>query len=127
MSDYQDIPDQPQGGGFVRRDRLSALAGRVGPSLQSLRGKPGVTFLIMVLTVLIASIVAFQWALNAALHTRQEVTVPDLTGKSLEQALDILSPAGLSLAKESVEFDENFPAGAVLRQAPPDRPSPKIR
>lgn len=118
MSDYSDIPDQPQGGS-VRRDRLSALAERVGPSLQALRGRPGVTFLILILFVIVVSGLAFQWALNAALHTRQEVAVPDLSGKSLEQSLDVLSPLGLSLAKDSVEFDENFPAGAVLRQAPP--------
>jgi eukaryotic-like serine/threonine-protein kinase len=118
MTQLPPIPDQPTGG-VVRRDRLSALAGRVGPSLEALKKRPGLNFLLMVLFVLGASALAFQWALNAALHTRKEVAVPDLSGKSLEQALDILSPLGLSLAKESVEFDENFPAGAVLRQAPP--------
>jgi eukaryotic-like serine/threonine-protein kinase len=118
MSDMPPIPDQPPSGS-VRRDRLAALAERAGPSIQALRRRPWLTFLLVVLFVVAAGAISLQWALNAALHTRAEVVVPDLSGKNLEQAMDVVSPMGLSLAKEGVEFDENFPSGAVLRQAPP--------
>jgi eukaryotic-like serine/threonine-protein kinase len=112
------IPDQPQGG-LVRRDRLSALASRVGPSIEALRHRPGLAvFLFLVFCVLVA-LASFQWVMGALVHTRIEVTVPDLKGKTIEQALDVVSPMHLSLAKEGVEFDESLPAGAVLRQAPP--------
>jgi serine/threonine-protein kinase len=57
--------------------------------------------------------------MNAVLHTRAEVVVPDLSGQRLEQALDTLSPLSLSLAKDGIEFDEGRPAGTILRQAPP--------
>lgn len=112
------MPDQPPSGS-VRRDRLASLAERVGPSIHALRGKPWITFLLLILFVVAAGAFSLQWALNAALHTRAEVVIPDLSGKNLEQALDTLSPLGLSLAKDGVEFDENFPSGAILRQAPP--------
>jgi serine/threonine-protein kinase len=118
MTDMPPIPDRPEGG-LVRRDRLSALAGRVGPSLNALRGRPGVTLLLLVLFIGACTLFSVQWALNAMLHSRKEVAVPDIGGKNVEQSLEILSPLGLSLAKDGVEFDENFPAGAVLRQAPP--------
>ncbi len=98
---------------------MTALADRVGPSLDSLRRRPGFTVLLLLLFIVGAALLSAQWALNVVLHSRPEVTVPDLSGKSLEQSLDILSPLGLSMAKDGVEFDENFPSGAVLRQAPP--------
>jgi serine/threonine-protein kinase len=91
----------------------------VGPSIEALRRRPAVTFVALVLFVIIASAASLQLVLNAVLHSRREVVVPDLTGKRLDQALDVLSPLGLALAKEGVEFDENLPAGAVLRHVPP--------
>jgi serine/threonine-protein kinase len=117
MTDQAPLPDRPSG--LLRRDRLTALAARVGPSFGALRERPGATLLLLLLFVGGVSLLSAQWAMNAVLHSRPEVVVPDLSGKSLEQSLDALSPLGLSLAKDGVEFDENFPSGAVLRQAPP--------
>ena len=113
MFDYPPVSDRP------RPNRLAALSARMGQSVEALRRRPGMTLFLLVLFLAVVSIGSFQWTLNAVLHTRKEVIVPDVTGKKLEQALDIVSPLGLSLAKEGVEFDENLPAGAILRQAPP--------
>jgi serine/threonine-protein kinase len=67
----------------------------------------------------------FQWILSALVHTRPEVTVPALVGKNLEKALDVLSPLNLSLAKETVQFDELLPNGFILKQSP--LPGLKVR
>jgi beta-lactam-binding protein with PASTA domain len=67
----------------------------------------------------LSSLLAIHWAVAGFLHSRQIVVVPDLTGKTLEQALDILSPLKLALAKEAVQVDETLPPGAILRHSPP--------
>lgn len=68
---------------------------------------------------LLATLLSLHWVMNALLHSRKVVQVPDLTGKTLEQALDLLAPVNLSLSKEGIQFDEKFPPGAIVRQAPP--------
>ncbi|MGQ0645277.1 MAG: PASTA domain-containing protein [Elusimicrobiota bacterium] len=110
------ISDKPSG--LVSSDRLRALAERVGPSVRtaSSRRWPWVLAALVFLGVTAA---AFFSVLESVIHMRKEVAVPDLKGKTLEQALDALSPAGLSLAKEGVEFNDALPAGSVLRQSPP--------
>ena len=57
--------------------------------------------------------------MRALLHSRAEVIVPRLEGKSLADALAAASPLDLSLQQESTEFDESLPAGTIVRQHPP--------
>jgi eukaryotic-like serine/threonine-protein kinase len=59
------------------------------------------------------------WVLDGVIHSRKTQTVPDLRGKSLLNAMDMLAPLNLGMKKESVEFDGSVPVGAVLRQLPP--------
>ncbi|HOW28913.1 MAG TPA: PASTA domain-containing protein [Elusimicrobiota bacterium] len=76
---------------------------------------PGLSvFLLIFFTITLA-----YWAMEPLIHQKGLLVVPDLVGKSVDQALDLLAPMDLSLAKASVEFNESFPAGAVLRQVPP--------
>lgn len=98
-------------------DRLAALAKRVGD-----RRRPRPSILVMTIlfaAAALAVLLAIHWAVSGFLHARQIVVVPDLTGKTLEQALDILSPLKLALAKEAVQVDENSPPGSILRHSPP--------
>ncbi len=44
--------------------------------------------------------------------------LPELTGKSLDEAKTALNGAGMALGKISETFDESAPAGTVLAQAP---------
>lgn len=53
------------------------------------------------------------------LHSRPEVVVPKLEGKSLMEALRTASALNLSIQQESIDFDESLPAGTVIRQHPP--------
>lgn len=96
--------------------RFTAFVKRVGD-----RRRPPSGLLITVLfaAAALATLLSVHWAVSGFLHARQIVVVPDLTGKTLEQALDALAPLKLALAKEAVQVDENSPPGAILRQAPP--------
>ncbi|MBR2082918.1 MAG: PASTA domain-containing protein [Elusimicrobiaceae bacterium] len=63
-------------------------------------------------------IVSADWVLGALIHTRKEVTVPDLTKKPVSQALDLLAKQNLAAKQAGVEFADNVPPGSVLRQIP---------
>ena len=106
------------------KDLRRAAGGAVAPSPSPTRHSfskrgPVLALLGFMGVAVISSLFAMHWIASALLHSRREVVVPELTGKTLEQALDLLAPEDLGLFKESVEFDENLPPGAILRQAPP--------
>ncbi len=61
---------------------------------------------------------AFDWAVGAVIHSRQVVQVPDLSSKSVHDALNLLSPLHLGIVKEDEQFDKRFPAGAIIHQTP---------
>lgn len=62
--------------------------------------------------------VSADWVLGALIHTRKEVTVPDLTRKPVSQALDLLAQQNLAAKQAGVEFAQEVPPGSVLRQIP---------
>ena len=62
--------------------------------------------------------VSADWVLGALIHTRKEVTVPDLIHKPVSQALDLLAKQNLAAKQAGVEFAKNVPPGSVLRQLP---------
>jgi len=76
-----------------------------------------VPYLLAVVAVMILYY-SFDWAVGAVIHNRQVVTVPDLTGKTISEALNILSAQHLALTKDGEQFDKSFPAGVVVRQNP---------
>lgn len=61
---------------------------------------------------------SFEWAVGAVIHYRRVVMVPDLSGKSVSEALNLVSPLHLGLEKEGEQFDKRFPAGTIVRQSP---------
>ena len=67
--------------------------------------------------VAVAAYLSFDWAVGAAIHSRKVVLVPDLSSKSVNEALNMISPVGLGL-QEGEQFDKNFPAGTIVRQTP---------
>jgi eukaryotic-like serine/threonine-protein kinase len=62
---------------------------------------------------------SFNWAVSAMVHNRPTVTVPNITGKTVNEALNLLSQSKLSLLKEGEQFDKKMTAGTVIRQNPP--------
>ncbi len=61
---------------------------------------------------------ALNWGIAGLIHNRKTVTVPELKGRSLSAALDMLSPLNLGLRKTGDEFDSSVPIASVLRQQP---------
>ena len=73
--------------------------------------------------LVLAAVVAFgwfalNWGLAGVIHSRKTQIVPDLKGKSIAAALDVLSPLNLGLRKTAVEFDAAVPIASVVRQEP---------
>ncbi len=62
--------------------------------------------------------VSADWVMGALIHTRKEVTVPDLTKKPVSQALDLLAQQNLAAKQAGVEYAQDVPPGSVLRQVP---------
>lgn len=62
---------------------------------------------------------SFEWAVGAVIHDRKVSMVPDLTSKSVSDALNLLQEGHLGLAKEGEQFDKSYPAGTIVRQNPP--------
>lgn len=60
-----------------------------------------------------------RWAMEGAVHNRKPQTVPDIKGRSLQAALDMLGPLNIGLMKTGTEFDNSVPVSSVLRQEPP--------
>jgi len=62
---------------------------------------------------------ALNWGMDGAVHNRKTQTVPELKGRSLSAALDMLEPLNVGLRKTGTEFDASVPIASVLRQDPP--------
>jgi serine/threonine-protein kinase len=62
---------------------------------------------------------ALNWGVEGLVHNRKTQTVPDLKGRSLAAALDLLAPLNVGLRKTGVEFDAAVPISSILRQDPP--------
>src|SRR5439155_186767 len=89
------------------------------PHWKELIRKPWFILLVTAIVLLGVGTIALNRLMIAVLHSRPEVAVPDLEGKSLNEALRISSELGLSLHQEGTEPDESLPAGTILRQHPP--------
>jgi serine/threonine-protein kinase len=57
--------------------------------------------------------------MDEIVHTENEVIVPDIIGKTLDEALTALAERNLSLMKVAEKYDTEVPAGSVISQSPP--------
>jgi len=71
------------------------------------------TFALVVLAVLI-----FNQLMGVVVHQREEVMVPDLTGKTVSQAFQILSDQDLYIKKVGEQYNGNIPDGSIISQEP---------
>ena len=60
----------------------------------------------------------FFWTMELVIHNRKEVIVPDISGKSAANALQLLSDSNLAMKIGGYEFNDSVPIGTVLRQVP---------
>lgn len=80
--------------------------------------KPWFVLAFAVFLVAVVLIFSVNQIMRTLLHSRPEVSVPNIQGKSLPEALQIVSTVDLSLQHDSTEFDETLPAGTVINQQP---------
>lgn len=73
---------------------------------------------IAIIIIGISIYFSFNMIMNSLIHSRKEIDVPNLVGKSLYDSLDELSKIGFGLIKDGEEPDQNVPAGTILRQSP---------
>lgn len=73
---------------------------------------------LIVAVLFITGYYSFNKIMTSFVSERGEVIVPDLQGKSLIDSLEALSQSKLALLKEGSEFNQNIPAGIVIRQSP---------
>lgn len=82
------------------------------------KSRKWLAFVLIPLFFIVLILIVADWVVGALVHTRKEVTVPDLTKKSVSQALGLLASQNLALKQAGVEFAQNVPPGSVLRQIP---------
>ena len=61
----------------------------------------------------------FSWTMDTVIHSRKEVIVPDIQGKSAANALQLISEGDLAMKISGYEFNDSVPISTVLRQVPP--------
>ncbi|MBR3628225.1 MAG: PASTA domain-containing protein, partial [Elusimicrobia bacterium] len=78
-----------------------------------------IKFIVIMAILAVAGYYSFNILMSAFVREKAEVLVPDLQGKNLVECLDMLSQSKLALMKEGSEFNQDVPAGIVIRQVPP--------
>lgn len=78
-----------------------------------------VKIIIVLIILFFAGYYSFNTIMSAFVREKSEVLVPDLQGKNLVECLEMLSQSKLALMKEGSEFNQDVPAGIVIRQVPP--------
>jgi serine/threonine-protein kinase len=78
--------------------------------------------ILKIFIVLVMIGTAFYFAFNmimvSLVHSKKEVSTPDIVGKSLYDAVSELSKDGFGLKMDGEETNQNVPAGTILRQNP---------
>ena len=78
-----------------------------------------IKFIVIIAILAVAGYYSFNVLMSSFVREKAEVLVPDLQGKNLVECLDMLSQSKLALMKEGSEFNQDVPAGIVIRQVPP--------
>ena len=71
------------------------------------------------LIIILAVYFALNWVIGTVVHKRTEVLVPQLNGKSLALAMEILYPLKLGIIKDGDEYNSQIPPATIMRQNPP--------
>lgn len=74
------------------------------------------TFCILIFLLIFS--VASYYFLGKIVHSKKEVIVPNIVGKSVLEALDIVSKAGLGLKKIGEVYNPNYPSATIVVQQP---------
>ena len=73
---------------------------------------------IIALALFFLTYFLFSWTMDTVVHSRKEVIVPDIQGKSAANALQLISESDLAMKIDGYEFNDSVPISTVLRQNP---------
>lgn len=73
---------------------------------------------LVLLSVVFFAYVSLNWAIGKVIHSKKEVIVPNIIGKSPLSALEELSKKNLAMQLQGYEFNSSVPVGMILRQKP---------
>jgi serine/threonine-protein kinase len=62
---------------------------------------------------------AFNMIMISLVHSKKEISTPNIVGKNLYNAIEEVSKYGFGLKMDGEEANQNVPAGTILRQNPP--------
>ncbi|MDR2427549.1 MAG: PASTA domain-containing protein [Endomicrobium sp.] len=62
---------------------------------------------------------AFNMIMISLVHSKKEISTPNIVGKNLYNAIEEVSKYGFGLKMDGEETNQNVPAGTILRQNPP--------
>jgi len=79
----------------------------------------GILFVVQVALVLGVGFLCLDRLMGSIIHTRKEIAVPALTGKTMYQALESLAPLGLGIIQEGQEHNPDIAVGTIVKQYPP--------
>lgn len=82
------------------------------------RRRKWLVVLLVLAFFVILILISADWVAGALVHSRKEVSVPDLIKKPVSQAIGLLAAQNLALKQAGLEFSPNVPPGSVLRQIP---------
>ena len=80
--------------------------------------KKFVKLILAIFASIVFGVIIFNQLMGLVVHQKKEVMIPDLTGKTVGQALQILSDQKLYIKKVGEQYNENIPDGSIIFQEP---------
>jgi len=77
-----------------------------------------VKIILATFAAVVFGILIFNQLMGVVVHQKKELMVPDLTGKTVGQALQILSDQDVYIKKVGEQYNENIPDGSIIFQEP---------
>jgi len=81
--------------------------------------KKFIKFILATFASIVFGVLIFNQLMGIVVSQKKEIMVPDLTGKTVGQALEILSKQDLYIKKAGEQYNENIPDGSIIFQDPP--------
>lgn len=75
-------------------------------------------WILFFLIISIVAVIGFNRLIDALIHSKTDRIVPNLIGKNISGALDMLSSINLYLKKSSDNFNHDIPSGIIVSQMP---------
>ncbi|MFC2091396.1 PASTA domain-containing protein [Elusimicrobiota bacterium] len=73
----------------------------------------------MLFVIFFMGLFMFNVLMGKIVHNRREVIVPEIEGKTINEALTVLNEYNLSLYKIAEKYNADVPAGSIISQSPP--------